>query len=125
MPVNRSTSATDARDIGATPYQYISLASTNATVVKATGGVVTSVVANNINAAVRYLKFYDKATAPTVGTDTPVHTIAMPAASVQNITFAYPLGFTNGIAFAITSGVAVADTGAVSANETVLNLGYA
>lgn len=39
-----------------------------------------SVVTSNINAAARYLKLYNKASAPTVGTDTPVLTIPLPPA---------------------------------------------
>jgi hypothetical protein len=39
--------------------------------VKASAGQVYSLFVSNINAAVRYLKLYNKASAPTVGTDVP------------------------------------------------------
>jgi hypothetical protein len=51
-------------------------ASTNATSAKAAPAQVHSVVGYNAAAALRYLKLYDKASAPTVGTDTPFMTIA-------------------------------------------------
>ncbi len=58
---------------GTTPYHRVSTADTNATSVKASAGTHYGVQAGNVNAAARYLKLYDKATAPTVvGTDVPV-----------------------------------------------------
>ena len=109
---------------GLTPHRTISAASTNATVVKASAGQVYTIHVGNLNAAVRYLKLYNKATAPTVGTDTPVQTYAIPATGVFNIQFSGGLAFATGIGFAITSGIADADTGAVSADEHVVNIGY-
>lgn len=100
-----------------------SLASTNATVVKARSGYITSVSASNANAAVRYLKIYDKATAPTVGTDVPVLIYAIPAASSINVDLEGQR-FANGIGFATTTGVADSDTGAVAANEVKVSVNY-
>jgi hypothetical protein len=110
---------------GATPYQLISAASTNATSVKASAGTVYGMMLFNANAAVRYVKFYDKASSPTVGTDTPSLTIPLPPTN-GGVVWPLPLpaGFTTGIALAITTGVAVADTGAVAANDIVVNLIY-
>jgi hypothetical protein len=81
----------------------------------------------NLNASPRYLKFYNKATAPTVGTDTPVATEIIPgntagAGFIVNIPDG--LAFSTGIAFALTTGLADNDTGAVAANEIIVNLGY-
>jgi hypothetical protein len=112
---------------GLTPHQKISAATTNATSLKASAGQLYWLYVSNVNAAARYIKFYDKATAPTVGTDTPVLTILVPGnAAGAGGTVPIPSGiaFGTGIAYAITTGVAVADTGAVAANEIVLNLGY-
>lgn len=114
---------------GATPYKLISAASTNATSVKGSGGTVYNITASNVNAAVRYLKLYNKASAPTVGTDTPVQVYAIPgntAGAGTNIPIGLPgLAFGTGIALAITTGAADSDTGAVAANEIIVNLGYA
>jgi hypothetical protein len=110
---------------GATPSKTISAASTNATSVKGSAGTLYGIQVTNINAAVRYLKLYDKATAPTVGTDTPVKVIAIPGnAAGAGAMVAFPVGvaFTLGIAFALTTGATDADTGAVAANEIIVNL---
>lgn len=112
---------------GLTLSNTISAASTNATSVKASAGQVFSIFASNVNAAARYLKLYNKASAPTVGTDTPVATFLIPgntagAGFSKDITLG--LAFSTGIAFAITTGVANADTGAVAASELVVVLGY-
>lgn len=108
--------------------RLISAATTNATSVKASSAEVGFIYAVNLNAAVRYLKLYNKASAPTVGTDTPVATLAIPA-STTGAGFMLPIpggaAFTTGLAFATTTGVADADTAAVAANEILLWIGYA
>lgn len=113
---------------GLTISRTLSAASTNATSVKGSAGQVYTVIAHNINAAVRYLKLYNKATAPTVGTDTPVMTLPIPAnaagAGFVLDTGGMGIAFATGIGLAITTGVADADTGAVAANEIVVNLLY-
>lgn len=109
---------------GLTTSHTISAASTNATSVKGTPGQVYGIVVNNINAAVRYLKLYNKASAPTVGTDVPVMTIAIPPAQVVTIQNAMGISFPLGIAFALTTGLPVADTGAVAVSEHAVNLLY-
>lgn len=112
---------------GATPYKLISAASTNATSVKAQSGTVYMISAINLNAAVRYLKLYNKASAPTVGTDTPVLTLPIPgntAGAGFNISIPQGIDFGTGIALALTTGSADADTGAVAASEIIVNLAY-
>lgn len=113
---------------GATPYKLVSAASTNATSVKASAGQVYMITASNVNAAVRYLKLYNKASAPTVGTDTPVFTFAIPgntAGAGTNIPVpAVGLAFSTGIAFALTTEATDAGTTGVAASEIVINLAY-
>lgn len=106
------------------PYTLVSLSSTNATVVKATPGFVTGFSVFNINAAVRYIKFYNKATAPTVGTDTPVMVFGIPAGSGNNYVLPCSVSFSSGISFALTTGITNADTGAVAASEILVNIFY-
>ena len=87
---------------------------TNATAAKASAGKLFSVNGYNSTATVTYLKFYDKATAPTVGTDTPVLTLALPASAVFN----YDLGgiaFATGIGYGLTTDAANNGTTAVAA----------
>lgn len=112
---------------GLTQHKTISAASTNATSVKGSAGQVYGVQVFNLNASARYLKLYNKATAPTVGTDTPVKTLLIPgntAGAGLVLSWANGLEFDTGIAFALTTGIADSDTGAVSANETAVNLDY-
>lgn len=113
---------------GYTPGMLISAATTNATNVKASAGKLGFCVVTNINAAVRYLKFYNTAAAPTVGTDVPVLVFAIPGATTGGgIAVPIPpqgLNFTTGLSFALTTGVATADTGAVAANELVVSYGF-
>lgn len=110
---------------GLTISRVISAASTNATSVKGSAGQVYGWYLFNANAATRYLKLYNKASAPTVGTDTPVLTIPIPGGSAANVEFTNGIPFATGIALALTTGVADSDTGAVAANEIVVNLLYA
>jgi hypothetical protein len=81
--------------------------------------------AANINDQEVFLKVYDKATAPTVGTDVPVYTFLIPGntrGSGTNIPL--PEGgieFKKGLGIAITGNIADSDTTAVLANEQVIN----
>ncbi len=95
-------------------------ATTNATVVKGSAGRLYKIRGYNAAAAVRYLKLYNKATAPTVGTDTPVATIALAPSAVFDLDMS-DIGqyFATGIGFALTTGSADADTGALTAADVV------
>lgn len=112
---------------GLSMHKTISAASTNATSVKASAGQVYSVQCFNKNAAPRYLKLYNKASAPTVGTDTPVKVLMIPG-NTAGAGFVHSwekgLAFGTGIAFALTTGIDDSDTGAVGASEIAANLDY-
>lgn len=92
-------------------------ASTNATSAKASAGTLYRVTGHNANVAARYLKFYNKASSPTVGTDTPVLTFYLPAQTAFVFDWAGGRLFSTGIAYALTTGVADADTGALTAAD--------
>ncbi|QND67642.1 hypothetical protein HB777_29370 [Mesorhizobium loti] len=102
-----------------------SAATTNATVAKASAGDLLKVVGLKATAANCFLKIYNKATAPTVGTDTPVLTIPLFASQAFN----FDLGgmfFATGISYAITALAADADTTAIAAGDVLgLNVIYA
>jgi len=101
-------------------------ASTNATSAKASAGNVYAVKGYNAAASARYLKLYNKASAPTVGTDVPRLTIYIPASTAFALD--WPMGhyFSTGIAYALTTGSADADTGALTAGDVLgLNVEYA
>lgn len=111
---------------GATSRIPSSAASTNATVAKASAGDIFALVGYNANAAARYLKIYNKATAPVVGTDTPFLTIPLPPSAAFAIDFHLGLYCSAGISYALTTGAADADTGAVGAADILgLNIAYA
>lgn len=98
-------------------------ATTNATNAKPTSGTVLMVTGYNAAAAARYLKFYNKASAPTVGTDTPRKTLYLPAESP----FAIPMDdfYSQGIAFALTTGAVDSDTGALTSGDVLgLNVDF-
>jgi hypothetical protein len=114
---------------GWTPFKRVSTADTNAAVVKSSAGQVGYIVCSNVNAAARYLKLYDKATTPTVGTDTPVHTFIIPG-NTAGAGHVIPLGaaggeFASGIGIALTTLPADDETTGVAAEELVVNVGYA
>ena len=119
------TLVTIAQGAASTSRILSAAASTNATLAKASAGRVYSIQGHNAAGAIRYLKLYNKASAPTVGTDAPVKTLALPAgASFQ---FNWPAGyvFSTGIAYALTTGSADADTGALTSGDVLgLNVDY-
>lgn len=98
---------------------------TNPTSVKASAGKLFLVNGYNSSATTTYLKFYDKATAPTVGTDVPVLTLALPALAV----FSYDLQgfvFATGVAYGLTTAAADNGTAAPAAAAILgLNVVYA
>jgi len=96
-------------------------ADTNATSVKASAGDVFGVVGFNAAGTVRYLKFYNKASAPTVGTDTPFLVIPLQASKDFSVQFSAPLYFSTGIAYGITTGHLDNSTNAPTAGD-ILNL---
>ena len=117
-PVTGTVTANEGTPFAPTTTNLNSAASTNATVVKSSAGTLFGINVSNINAAARFLKLYNKATAPTVGTDAPFLTIPVPAGSCQAVGFgSRGIRFATGIGFALTTGAADSDTGAVAANE--------
>ena len=99
-------------------------ASVNATVAKASAGRLYKIYGYNAATTVRYLKLYNKASAPTVGTDVPVATIALTPSREFDIDLGL-IGqyFSTGIAYGLTTGATDADTGALTAADVVgLNL---
>lgn len=126
ITVDGSVSLAAATSGGLTPYKLLSAATTNATSVKGSAGQLSYLhVTNRHASAVYYLKLFNKATAPTVGTDTPVQTYPIPPSfGGFNIALSPGLDFSLGIGLSITAGVADLDTAAVTANDVVVNLGY-
>lgn len=123
QPVSGTVTATNTTP---SPSNINSAATTNGTLIKGSAGTLFSINAFNNGGAAAYVKLYNKATAPTVGTDIPVLVIPVPAGS-QNQPFTLgTLGhrFALGIGLAITGGSADNDTTAVAASQVKVLTGY-
>jgi len=107
-----------------TSFKLVSLASTNSNLIRAGSTILKGFSIGNTNAAVRYVKFYNKATAPTVGTDTPLLTFQLLANSIHTYNIPDGVIFSLGLGIGLTTGITDGDTGAVSANETIANVFY-
>lgn len=109
-------------------FSVIALGTANPNVVKASPGVLVSIHAINVNAAIRYLKLYDTKTLPVAGNGVPVRRYGIPGATTGAgfvIAPTLPMRFSAGIAFTMTTGIADNDTGALTANDVLLTLEYA
>lgn len=114
------------RGITSTSRIVSAAGTTNATLAKASAGKIYAIQGYNAAASVRYLKIYDKPALPTVGSDTPVKTLSLPAG--VGFAFDFPLGYLcgTGIAYALTTGSADTDTGALTSGDVVgLNVDFA
>lgn len=110
--------------LGGSNISVTSAASTNATLVKNAAGNLLELTAYNPTATAGYLKLYNKATAPTVGTDIPVLTIPLPVTAPGTPAVALNFGqigkrFSAGIAMAITAAAVATDTGVTVAGIQV------
>lgn len=114
--------------VPATPYFLNSAATTNGALILTGTSAVPFLHATNIGATAAFIKLYNKATAPTVGTDVPEMIIPVPAAvagvpGVASIVPGY-IGprFPLGLGIAITGAVADTDTTAVAAGQVKVKL---
>lgn len=123
-----NTPATTAYALIPAPSTYRLLsaaASTNGANIKSSAGCVKGLQGFNNKASAVYLKLYNKASSPTVGTDTPVKTIYLPASAAFAIDFGTGISFATGISIALTGAAADADTTALSLGDIVaLNVDY-
>jgi hypothetical protein len=95
-------------------------AGTNATLVTANPCDIYHITAMNTTASVKYLKLYNKKTAPTVGTDVPTMTVALaPSNALTNIPIDLGLYFNQGLSFALTGAASDADATALVAGDVV------
>lgn len=115
---------------GAIPFHLTAANSTNSTLISTGNRIVYSVELGGIGSSPAYVKFYDKASAPICGTDTPIKTLLIPAASTaangagSNVLL--PIGFQvqNGLGICITGGIADSDATSVAASSFIVNVDY-
>lgn len=104
--------------------KVIATADTNAAVVKGSAGQVFGVeLANNAAYAV-FVKFFNKATLPTVGTDVPVWTIQVPAGGRAEINRPAGVSFAAGIGMCAVKLVADNDVTPLVAADVVGSVHY-
>ena len=114
--------------VPATPYFVNSAATTNGALVLTGTSGLQSFYATNEGATVAYVKLYNKATAPTVGTDIPEMILPVPAAASGVPGVANPnIGFNGfrfplGLGIAITGAAVYTDTTAVAAGQVKVKL---
>lgn len=114
------TSACGDHSLACDTLRVIDL-STTGQIAKATPGVLHGYYLANNAATARFVKLYNKATAPT-GADTPLATLELPASSAANVWFGPGIAFSAGISVRGTQLVADADATAPAANDLVVNL---
>ena len=78
----------------------------------------------NTSSAIRYVKLYNKSSAPIVGIDKPFMTIPLPAGGGANVNFTSGIYFSKGIGVGATTGVADSSTGAPADGDIIVNLIY-
>jgi hypothetical protein len=109
----------------ATYFTLVSAAGTNATSVKASAGTIGTCVLTNTTASVKFVKVFNKASAPTMGTDTPVIQFPISANSTLDVSSSFAgLRLSTGIALATTGGSALLDNTSVAAGDVLVNMTY-
>lgn len=101
-----NTTGSNCIQMGAVQVKYLSTASNNQTLVATGGRALFDITVFNTNAATAYLKFYNKVTAPTCGTDTPIAVIPLVQNIPVNSTSIVGRLFNLGLGFCIVAGIA-------------------
>jgi hypothetical protein len=124
MPTNTTIRFGSGAMTATSAYRLSSSASgTNGAVIKAGRGTVFNITAANASSTARYLKLYNKASVPAVGTDIPLWVGMLPGQ--DSMQFIVGLTFSAGIAMAITAGEEDSDSTAVAAGDIKsLNIAY-
>jgi hypothetical protein len=112
---------------GLTLARVFSAATVNSTNVSSSSKTIYSGAIINSDTTAIYFKLYNKATAPTVGTDTPILTIMVPATST--VSFSNFIGdnglyFSSGIGFGITGSIGDSDTTVVTVGKILVQFYY-
>lgn len=103
---------------------FVAAASDNSTSLKASAGQVYDVHVYNNAAYPVYLKFQNKASAPTCGTDTNVRVFGVQAGTEFFGHSSDGWAFGTGIAYCLTKGITNADDTAVLISDALVDIGY-
>lgn len=106
-------------------HTLVCAASTNATLVKSTASMIGSISVSNSDVNTFYLKLFNIATAPVVGTTVPAYVYMIPKNTTYNIPIpSYGMRFDAGLSYSTTVNAATADTTAIAAGQAVVNINY-
>lgn len=103
-------------------YRNINLGATGVRIIAGKHQIM-SMLLSNTSGGTLYVKLYDKATAPS-SSDTPTHTIALPANQTIPWSPLDGIGFTLGIGIRATTGVADNNNTSPGSNEVIVNIEY-
>jgi hypothetical protein len=106
----------------AQPLHFQSNGTTSATptnLVQGGAGELASVAIGNPLNSSAWLKLYDKATAPTCGTDVPVQTFLIATQATFSFPLAVPFKFLKGIGICFTGALSDTDTSTVATGIVV------
>jgi hypothetical protein len=116
-----------ATDIGgATVYRLITANTNNSNNIKASAGTLYSIQSCGGTGTNYFIKLYDKASAPTCGTDTPIMVLSTGNSGVCNSPNlpAAGLRFGLGLGICVVTGVADNDNTSAAASGGVITIGY-
>jgi hypothetical protein len=109
-------------------FSYVALATTNAALVAGRPSVLTGWAMSNTSAAVKYVRIYNKSSAPVPASDAALIVARIPLAAGQRSDMQISANaewLSAGLAFDITGGAPDTDATAVTAGDVTLNLYYA
>lgn len=111
-------------------FKLIAANSNNSTLISTGTHTVYGAQLAGLGSAPAYLKIYDKATAPTCGTDTPVKVLMIPAAATaangagSNVSLPYGVTISLGLGICVVTGIADNDNTSVASATFIINIDY-
>lgn len=117
--------ATSTTVTGTTIAKVLSAATTNAANLKNAAARLYGYHLANTSAAWKFVRIYNKATAPTVGTDSPALVIPLAPGATAVVHHTVPVSFGTGLGISITGASPDLDATAVAVGDVVGHLLYA
>jgi hypothetical protein len=109
---------------GLTMKHFVAAATDNTAFAKASGGQLYDVdIFNNAGYPV-YFKLYNKATAPTCGSDTVVKVVGVQAGTGRTFLSDTGLAFSTGIAYCLVKGIADNDDTSTALSDATVDMSY-
>lgn len=111
---------------GLLQFRRIATADANAAVVKAAAGRVYGYAVANTSTSAKFVKLFNKSSAPSLGVDVALRTIMIPAGGIAAYHIGQGLaGFSAGIAITATGLAPDADGTALAAGDLIIQIDYA